>query len=116
MSTSHVLSVLCIIKQRKNFAFFIFGNLWCVHYKWVPVTTAWYVLRLWMEEWPPIWRVAVYILNKQLWTADKGWSSSLGLGQVVTIPHHKNWPCYEMDMCLWAGLVLWHDLSNGRGT
>ena len=25
---------------------------------WVPVTTAWRVLRLRMEEWPPIWRVA----------------------------------------------------------
>ena len=82
----------------------------------VPLNTAWRVLSLRVEERPAIWRVAVYILNKQLWTADKGWSSSLGLGQVVTIPHHKNWPCYEMDMCLWAGLVLWHDLSNGKGT
>ena len=26
--------------------------------KWVPVTTAWRVLRLRMEERPPIWRVA----------------------------------------------------------
>ena len=25
---------------------------------WVPVTTAWRVLRLRMEEWTPIWRVA----------------------------------------------------------
>jgi len=33
--------------------------------KWVPVTTAWRVLRLRMEEWPPIWRVAANILNKQ---------------------------------------------------
>ena len=31
---------------------------------WVPVTTAWCVLRLQMEEWPPIWRVAVNKLNK----------------------------------------------------
>ena len=29
--------------------------------KWVPVTTAWHVLRLRMEKQPPIWRVAVYI-------------------------------------------------------
>jgi len=44
---------------------------------WVPVTTAWHVLRLQMEEWPPIWRVAVNIFNKQLQTADKGvWESS----------------------------------------
>ena len=34
-----------------------------------------------MEEWPPIWRVAVNKLNKQSQTADKGWSSSLGVGR-----------------------------------
>ena len=45
---------------------------------WVPVTTAWRVLRLRMEERPPIWRVAENKLNKQSRTADKGWSSSLG--------------------------------------
>jgi len=38
---------------------------------------AWHVLRLWMEEWPPIWRVTVNILHKHLWTGDKGWYSSL---------------------------------------
>jgi len=51
--------------------------------KWVPVTTAWYALRLQMEEWPPIWRVAANILIKQFWTADKGWTSSLGVGRDV---------------------------------
>ena len=49
--------------------------------KWVPVTTALHVLRLRMEEQPPIWRVAVNILNKQSRTADEGWSSSLGVGR-----------------------------------
>ena len=49
--------------------------------KWVPVTTACCVLRLWMEELPPIWRVAAKILNKQSQTADKGWPSSLGVGR-----------------------------------
>ena len=48
---------------------------------WVPVTTAWRVLRLRMEERPPIWRVAAIKLNKQSRTADKGWSSSLGVGR-----------------------------------
>jgi hypothetical protein len=48
--------------------------------KWVPVTMAWHILRLWMEEWPPIWWVAANILNKQSWTAGEGWSSSLGVG------------------------------------
>jgi hypothetical protein len=47
--------------------------------KWVPVTTAWGVLGLRMEERPPIWRVAANISNKQSRTADKGWSSSLGV-------------------------------------
>ena len=48
---------------------------------WVPLTTAWRVLRLRMEGRPPIWRVAANILNKQSRTADKGWSSSLGVGR-----------------------------------
>ena len=40
--------------------------------EWFLVTTAWRVLRLRMEERPPIWRVAANILNKQLRTGDKG--------------------------------------------
>jgi len=38
--------------------------------KWVPVTTAWGFLMLRIEEWPPIWRVAANILNKELRAAD----------------------------------------------
>ena len=49
--------------------------------KWVPVTTAWRILRLRMEERPLIWRVAANKLNKQSRTADEGWSSSLGVGR-----------------------------------
>ena len=49
--------------------------------KWVPVIMAWHVLRLQMEERPPIWRVAANKLNNQSRTADKGWSSSLGVGR-----------------------------------
>ena len=52
-----------------------------LHDKPVPVTTPWSVLRLRMEERPPIWRVAANILNKQSWTADEGWSPSLGVGR-----------------------------------
>ena len=48
---------------------------------WVPVTTAWRVLRLRMEKRPPIWRVPANKSNKQSRTADKGWSSSLGVGR-----------------------------------
>ena len=52
-----------------------------VHDKWVPVTTAWRVFRMRMEEQPPIWRVAANKLDKQSRTADEGWSSSLGIGR-----------------------------------
>ena len=34
------------------------------------------------SNWPPIWWVAANILNEQLRTADKGWSSSSGVGRV----------------------------------
>ena len=46
----------------------------------VPVTRAWLFLRLWIEELPPIRRVAANILNKQSRTDDEGWSSILGVG------------------------------------
>jgi hypothetical protein len=42
-----------------------------------------------MEERPPIWRVAVNKLNKQPLTADEGWSSSLGLDEMLTTPLRK---------------------------
>jgi hypothetical protein len=51
---------------------------------WVPVTTAWHVLRLRMEERPPIWRVAANKLNKQPQTAP-----ACGLGEVLTTPLRK---------------------------
>jgi len=49
--------------------------------KWVPVTAAWCILRLRMEEQILIWRVAVYILNKQLRKANKERSSIVGFGR-----------------------------------
>ena len=47
----------------------------------LPVNTARRVLGLRMEERPPSCRVTANILNKQSRTADKGWSSSLGVGR-----------------------------------
>jgi hypothetical protein len=35
------------------------------------------------------WRAAVTVLNKQSWTADKRWSSSMQVGQLLTTPHGK---------------------------
>ena len=72
---------------------FIFKTtLYRIHNKWVPVTTAWCVLRLWMEEQLLICRVAAKIPNKQLRTADKGWSSSLGVGRGANNPSLKTYP------------------------
>ena len=47
---------------------------------WVPVTTAWGVP--WVADGGvglQIWRLAANILNKQSWTADQEWYSSLGI-------------------------------------
>jgi len=44
-----------------------------------------------MEERPPIWRVAANILNKQSRTADKGWSSSLGVERGAETAHRKTY-------------------------
>jgi len=53
---------------------------------WVPVTMAWRILRLRLEERPPIRGVAANKLNKQSRTADEGWSSSLGVGRGAKNP------------------------------
>jgi hypothetical protein len=65
----------------------------CGHGKWVPVSTAWSVFRLWVEEPPTIWRAAANVLSKQSWAADKGWSSSLGVRRAANnfyLCHVKN--------------------------
>ena len=78
------------------------------HDKWVPVTTALRVLRLRIEERPPVRRVAANILKKQMRTADKGPSFSWGgrgeLGLVTK------------GIDLEPGLILCYDLSNGKRT
>jgi len=40
-----------------------------------------------------IWRVAANILNKQSRTANKGWSSCLGVGRGATTPRRKKAIC-----------------------
>jgi hypothetical protein len=42
-----------------------------------------------MEEWPPIWRIAANILNKELRTADKVGPPTFELGKVLTTSHLK---------------------------
>ena len=76
---------------------------------WVPVTTAWRVLRLRMEKRPPIWRVAANILNKQSRTADKGWSSSLVVGrgakQLLTVKTYQVMNCLQ-EPRTWTDTVV----------
>jgi hypothetical protein len=84
-STSIPVLILLILSQSTDSVFpgylpvHLVSVLKAICDKWVPVTTAWHVLRLRMEERPPMWRVTANILNKQSQTADKGWYSSLGV-------------------------------------
>jgi hypothetical protein len=71
------------MKSDRNVSFTFISNYVKDPDKWVSVTTTWRVLRLRLEEQPPIWRVVASILNKQLRAADKWWSSSLGVGRVA---------------------------------
>jgi len=69
-----------------------------------------------MEKRPPIWRVCANILNKQSQTADKVRSSSLGLGEALTAPHHKNIILRNSQrVSLGPGLILWSNLSSEKG-
>jgi hypothetical protein len=51
------------------------------------VTTAWHVL-VFADggDSLQVWKVSVNVLNKQLRTADKGWSSNMGDGRVANNP------------------------------
>jgi len=42
-----------------------------------------------------IWTIATNVLNKIWWTAVKGWSPSLGLGEGLASPHRKKSAGYE---------------------
>jgi len=71
-----MIVLLRIEKSGRSAAAVIWGSSNCVNFfnkargtyssrdKWVPVTTAWRVLRLGIEERPPLWRVAANVLNK----------------------------------------------------
>jgi hypothetical protein len=55
--------------------------------------------------------IAVNILNKQLWTANRGWPSSMGVGWGANKPpHHKTSNLiYDMNKSLKPGWILWND-------
>ena len=48
-----------------------------------------------MEERPPMWRVAANKLNRQSRTADRGWSSSLGVGG--NLKERDHWGDKDVD-------------------
>jgi hypothetical protein len=57
-----------------------------------------------------IWMVEVNILNKQSWTADNGWSFSLGVGRVDRTSHRKN----KLVTKCQKGPLTWTDSLNKR--
>jgi hypothetical protein len=69
-----------------------------------------------MEERPAIWRVAANILNKQSRTADKGWSSSLGIGQDVDNSSPEKLTVLKNIHAesFGPGLILWYVLQGGE--
>jgi hypothetical protein len=90
---------------------------------WVPVTTAWRVLRLRKEERPPIWRVAVNKLNSSRRQPTMGGPPAWGLGEVLKTPLRKKrmLRITHVEMLLLetrqsGGKLLPHsDLRGGRG-
>ena len=64
---------------------------------------------LWMEERPPLRRVAANVLNKQSRTADKRWSSSLGIerGAKNSSLQKRNLLRNIHTKSLGPGLILW---------
>jgi hypothetical protein len=44
-----------------------------------------------------IWKISANILNKQLWTAERGDPPAWGLGVELRSPHHKKLVCYELS-------------------
>jgi hypothetical protein len=71
------------------FLFFIFNEN-VIHVKWVPCHHG--TARPQVADGGDglqIWRVAANILNKQSRTADRGRSSSLGVGRRANNPHRK---------------------------
>jgi len=62
--------------------------------------------------------VAANILNKQSWTADKGWSSSMGVERGANISSPLKCTVLQTvyKESLGPGLIIWYNLSNGKGT
>ena len=68
-----------------------------------------------------MWKVAANIWNEQSqtadkgWTAYKGWSSSVVVGEGANNSPNKLALLQNRYMCLRPGLALWYDLSSDKG-
>jgi hypothetical protein len=90
----------CVFLSSNNIPDFLFlVTILLTHVLWVPVTTAWRVLRFRMKERSPIWKAAANTLNKQSRTADDGWSSSLGVGRGANNSSPWKTKCYVIFTC-----------------
>jgi hypothetical protein len=89
-----------------------------IHDKSDPVTTAWRVLGVRMEERPPIRKLEANMLNKQPRTADKEWFSSLGVGRGAnnSSPLKRILLRNIHRQSLGPGLLFCCDPSNEKGT
>jgi hypothetical protein len=75
---------------------YIMGFYGLFRNKWFPVTTAWRVLMLRMEERPPVWKVAeIYRISSSGQPTISGLPAWC-LGEVLTTPYRKNLSCYEI--------------------
>jgi hypothetical protein len=120
---------LCLVKHRDSFTLhFIFYpktelricHIWvsvCKYVSapnsdrivWVSVTMAWRVVGLRMDDnGLHISKVLENILNKQAWTADKGLSSSFGVGRGATTPYVKN----RLVTACYTGPRYWQSVVN----
>jgi len=83
---------------------------------WVPVTTAWHILRL------PIWRVTVNIYRiSSCIQLTRGGPPPWGLGKGITL-HHKKKACYKnvtqglrTVWILWTYLWIWLRMVTSGG-
>jgi hypothetical protein len=76
----------CIFLSVWSNIVFCFISAQILHVRRVPATTAWRFLRSWVEGQTPATDVSWESSNKQPWTDDKGWYSSLGVGREANNP------------------------------
>jgi hypothetical protein len=103
----HGFFLLVVVMLHCTFSLlsFLYFNMTLSCYKWVPVTTAWHVCRLQMEERPPIWRVAVNIFNKQSRTPDKlgSWARCK---QLLTVKMYLVMKCSYRKYRTWTDTLV----------